>query len=170
MQTKQWRIQGFILGYFPKVGVLTYYFAISLPKPTWKWKNFDPGGVPGAPLDSSMQKTLYLSCHLWYRSGRRPPYKLKLHVYRHADFCKAGGTKISKTTRGKSSQWCLSASHQNTLIHAKFSWMKEENHFNLKKLSSEFCDKFWCYILWQILMLHFVVNFDVTLNVKLFTL
>ena len=113
-----------------------------------------PGASLAPPWIRQCKKTLYLSCHLWYRSGRRPPYKLKLHVYRPADFCKAGGTKISKTTWGKSSQWCLSVSHQNTLIHAKFSWMKEENHFNLKNLSSKFCDKFWCYILWQILMLH----------------
>ena len=32
-----------------KVGVLTYYFAIFLPKIAWKWKNLDP--VRGAPLD-----------------------------------------------------------------------------------------------------------------------
>ena len=36
----------------PKVGVLTYYFAIFLPKTAWKWKNLDPeGSVSSAPLD-----------------------------------------------------------------------------------------------------------------------
>ena len=28
-----------------KVGVLTYYFAVFLPKTAWKWKNLDPQGA-----------------------------------------------------------------------------------------------------------------------------
>ena len=44
----QWRIQDFpwgegAAGPIPKVGVLTYYFAIFLLKTEWKWKNLDPG-------------------------------------------------------------------------------------------------------------------------------
>ena len=50
--SNQWRVQDFLLGApTPKVGELTYYFAIFFAENCMKTKEFGPrGSVPGAPL------------------------------------------------------------------------------------------------------------------------
>ena len=38
----------------PKMGMLTYYFAIFLPKTAWKWFELPGARVPGVPLDAPL--------------------------------------------------------------------------------------------------------------------